>query len=102
MKVINPFSISLAKYPIQELQDSDLVFQDGDFRVFRKYSDYFVHTFKNVVIAERCAINKAIFSALKGELVPKDEAIKYFEFDRPKWAINEAIKNANRFKFLIQ
>jgi len=102
MKLLNPFSIRLEKPSFNNVNESSLVFSDGDFKVYKFSHEWYIHTFKNIVIAERCKINKGIFAALKGELKPTNEADLYFLYERPLSAMNEGIKHAKKLNFSIQ
>lgn len=98
--VLNPFSHSLQKNPLMEIA-SEPIFTNGEYKVYRHYDKHFVHTFKNIVIAERCAINKALLSGLKDNIKPIGEASIYHDWERPKWAINEGLKIAKQINFTV-
>ena len=98
-KVLNPFSVSLKKDPFMIL--TDLVHENGDYKIYKHCKEWFVHTFKNIVIAERCAPNKNIITNLKGETRPEGIADIYHQLERPQWAINEGIKQAKKLNFTI-
>lgn len=78
------------------------VYTDGDFRVYRYTEKHFVHTFKNIVVCERGAINKRILSNLKNDVRPMDEGGRYHHYERPKQAMKEGIEAATKLKFIIQ
>ena len=101
IKLLNPFSIRLEKYPIMEVENKP-VYTDGDYRVYKYFKNHFIHTFKNIVISERGAINKRIFTNLQGETVPTDDAQLYYEYERPLEAKQFGLKQAAKLKFVIK
>lgn len=100
-KLLNPFSARLEKQPI-ETNTGKLIYTDGDFKIYKKYSDHYLHTFKNIIIAERGGANKAIFSNIKGETKPTGEAAIYHEYERPLQAMNDGIEYAKKLNFQIK
>ena len=98
--LLNPFSHSLGKNPLFEV-NSKPVFIDGDYRIYKYFDKHFVHTFKNVVICERCAMNKDVLTALKNNIKPIGEASIYHDFERPLWAKNEGLKIAQQINFTV-
>lgn len=99
--LLNPFSLRLKKSPFMEV-GTEPIFKNSDFRIYRYCDKWFIHTFKNIVIAERCAPNKTIFTNLKGETKPTEESAIYHEFERPQAAMMEGIEAAKKMKFNIQ
>jgi len=98
--LLNPFSHSLGKNPFFEIA-AEPVFIDGDYKIYKLYEKHYVHTFKNIVIAERCAINKGLLKALKDNIKPVVESAIYHDFERPLWAKNEGLRIAKNLKFTI-
>jgi hypothetical protein len=98
--LLNPFSHSLHKNPLMEVP-SKPVFTDGEYKIYKLYDKHFVHTFKNIVICERGAINKDLISGLKNNIKPIGEASIYHDFERPQWAINEGLKIAKQINFTV-
>jgi len=71
------FSVQLKRTnPFMEVS-GDPVYTNGDFRIYRYYKDHFVHTFKNIVICERCAPNTGIIENLLTDNKPAGEAAIY-------------------------
>ncbi len=99
-KLINPFSISLKKYPFMEIW-VDPIYVNGDYRIYKETSDHYIHTFKNIVIAQRCAPNKALIDNLVMDIKPTKEADLYHDYKRPKAAILDGIKAAKKLHFDI-
>ena len=98
--LLNPFSHSLGKNPTFEVH-SEPVFINGDYKVYKLYERHFVHTFKNIVIAERGAINKDLLNGLKNNIKPIGKASIYHDFERPLWAKNEGLKIAKQINFTV-
>lgn len=98
--LLNPFSHSLGKNPLMEINDNPF-FTDGDYKIYRLYNDYFVHTFKNIVIAERCGANKNLLANLKNNIKPTGNASIYHDFERPLWAKNTGLKISKQLNFSI-
>lgn len=98
--VLNPFSISLKKDPFMNVDT--LVYEEGDFKIYHYSKDHFIHTFKNIVIAERVKPNKTIFTNIKGETQPAGISDIYHQLERPEWAKDEGIKEAKRLNFQIK
>ncbi len=99
--LLNPFSLRLEKPPFMEIQSAP-IYTDGDFKIYKYSPNRFVHTFKNIVIAERTAPNKTIFSNLKGETKPTGEADIFHQYERPLEAKNYGIEAAKKLNFNIQ
>ena len=99
--LINPFSINLKKHPFLEVR-TEPIFENGDFKIYRYCENHFLHTFKNIVIAERCAPNKTIFTNIKGDTMPTDEADIYHQLERPRQAITEGTEAAKKLKFEVK
>ena len=99
--LLNPFSVSLKKPPFMELQ-SEPIFTNGDFKIYKYCDRYFIHTFKNIVICERCAPNKDVFKYMTGEANPEGIAATYHDFERPNWAKESGIQAAKELNFIIQ
>ena len=99
--LLNPFSVRLEKPPFMKL-DSAPIYTNGDFNIYRYSDKWYVHTFKNIVIAERCAPNKELFTNLTGDTKPTGEAAIYHDLERPKQANEDGIKAAKKLNFKIQ
>ena len=99
--LLNPYSIRLEKHPLMNV-DGKPVHVHGDFRVYKYCKKWFIHTFKNIVIAERCAVNKELLTNLTGETKPTGEASIYHDYERPMAAMREGIEAANKLHFSIQ
>jgi len=103
IKLLNPFSISLEKNPFMEISSTP-VYSLGDFRVYKYSKDHYVHTFKNIVIAERVGINKEMISNLHTDTRPPEasEARMYFDYERSKETMLEGIEHAKKLNFTIK
>jgi len=100
IKVLNPFSPSLKKDPLMYVGDSP-IYVDGDFKAYQNFTNSVVHTFKNIVIAERVKLNKELISNVKNDIKPKGEANLYFDYERPKWAMQEGLRIAKEINFTV-
>lgn len=98
--LLNPFSVNLDKYPFMQVNKEPMYIK-GDYKIYKLYDKYFVHTFKNIVIAERCGANKNLIENLINGTEPTNESDKYFEYERLKWAISKGIESANKLNFKI-
>jgi hypothetical protein len=78
------------------------VYQNGDWKIYKYTSNHYVHTFKNIVIGERCAANKDLINNLKADIKPTGEAALYHDYERPKEAISEGIEAAQKLNFKIK
>ena len=99
--LLNPYSIRLEKHPLMNVYGNP-VHVHGDFRVYKYCEKWFIHTFKNIVLAERCAVNKELLTTLTGETKPTGEASIYNDYERPMAATKEGIKAAKKLHFFIQ
>jgi hypothetical protein len=97
--LINPFSVSLKKYPFMDACDP--VYVNGDYRIYKHTSDHYIHTFKNIVIAQRCGANKTLINNLVSDIKPTKEADLYHDYERPKQAILDGINAAKKLNFQI-
>jgi hypothetical protein len=99
--LINPFSVSLDKYPFMEVA-TEPVYKNGDYKIYKAWNEHFIHTFKNIVIAQRCAANKDLINNLVTDKKPTGEAALYHDYERPKAAIKEGIEAAKTLNFQIK
>lgn len=100
MQLLNPFSISLEKPPFMEVK-SNPVFAQGDYKVYKYYDRHYIHTYKNIVIGERCAVNKDLINNLVNDTQPENETQLYFDYQRGKWAKEQGIEAAKKLNFKI-
>lgn len=98
MTLINPFSVALSKPPFMEAK-SNPVYSNGDYRIFKHVDRHYMHTYKNIIIAERSGINKQMIDNLAANIQPIDKI--YHDFERPKEAILEGIAAAEKLDFKI-
>ena len=98
--LLNPFSVSLKKYPFMEV--NKLIYKRGDYSIYKYADKHFVHTFKNIVIGERVAANKELINNLLNDIKPIGEGILYHDYNRPKRAILKGIKAAKKLNFKIK
>ena len=98
--LLNPYSVKLAKDPFMTVR-SKPIYTHGDYRIYSYYPKHFVHTFKNIVIAERCGQNKEIFTNMTGETTPTGEASIYHDLQRPQEALRIGIEAAKKLNFKI-
>ena len=101
MQLLNPFSVSLKKPPFMDI-NTEPVYKNGDYRIYKLYDKHFVHTFKNIVICERGAANKELINNIVNDTKPTGEADYYFLYERPKQAILEGIEAAKNLNFTIK
>lgn len=99
--VLNPFSVSLDKYPFMQIEGKP-VFVNGDYKVYKYSREHYVHTYKNIVFAERCAPNKDMINNLITDHKPQAEVQAYFDYERAKEAIAEGMEAAKKLNFIIQ
>ena len=52
MKIINTFKSKDDQIEYYDLKYAKLVYENGDYRIFKRFHKSFVHTFKNYAIAE--------------------------------------------------
>lgn len=97
--LLNPYSVSLKKPPFMEV--NELVYVNGDYRIYKYTYSHFVHTFKNIVICERGAANKPLIDNLVADIKPTTEAAIYHDYERPKEAIANGIEAAKNLNFQI-
>lgn len=100
-KLLNPFSISLKKPPYMEVNTLPC-YQIGEFRVYKYFKDYYIHTFKNIVISERGGINKELLNNLHSDTMPEGESNSYFNYTRAKEAMLQGIEEAKKLNFTIK
>lgn len=98
--LLNPYSVSLKKHPFMQVNEP--VFTNGDYRIYKYTNQHFVHTYKNIVICERCAANKDLLNDLLADKKPTGESDIYHNYERPKQAILEGVKAAKKLNFKIQ
>lgn len=101
-RLLNPFSISLGKHPYMEILTTLPCYQIGEFKVYKRYNDYYIHTFKNIVIAERCGINKELLKNLHLDTMPEGKSNSYFNYTRAKEAMFRGIEEAKKLNFTIK
>lgn len=98
--LLNPFSVSLYKHPFMEVT-SKPIYEAGEYKIYKAWDKHFIHTFKNIVIAQRCGADKALIDGLVNDIKPTGKAALYHDYERPKGAILQGIEAANKLKFKI-
>lgn len=98
--LLNPFSVSLKKPPFMEVNTSP-IYKNGDYSIYKLWDEHFVHTYKNIVIAQRCGANEVLINNLVSDIKPIGEADLYHDYERPKEAILNGIKAAKNLNFKI-
>ena len=64
--VLNPFSVRLEKNPFMTMR-SKPIFELTDYKIYKYSKEHYVYTYKNIVFAERCGVNKyLIHNIIKG------------------------------------
>lgn len=101
LTVLNPFSVSLQKYPFMEVPKKP-VYSNGDYKIYAYFERHYVHTFKNIVIAERGKANTDMVEGLINDIRPTDEGRLYHDYERPKQALADGLKAAKKLKFKVQ
>lgn len=99
--LLNPFSISLNKPPYMEVNTLPC-YEIGEFKVYKRSNDYYIHTFKNIVIGERCGINKELLNNLHTDTIPEGKSNSYFNYHRAKEAMLQGIEEAKKLNFPIK
>lgn len=99
--LLNPFSFQLKKQPTQTI-NSKAVYSKGEFSVYKYVEKHFIYTFKNIVIAERCGLDKTIVDDLVNDSYTGEPNKKYLNFDRPKETIKIGIDAAKELRFTIE
>ena len=100
--LLNPFSVELKKQPFQEIQ-SEPVYKNGDFLIYKLYEKHFLHTFKNIIFAERCGKNIEMIENIIKNTPPENGTGKiYHEFFRPKETIQNGLRYAKELNFEIR
>lgn len=99
-KLLNPFSVSLKKSPFMEVVTGP-IYTNGDFKIYKYFDGYFIHTFKNIVIGERCGANKEMIDSLATNTKPTGKAKRYFDYERAKAAMIEGLEAAKGLNFKV-
>ena len=97
--VLNPFSVSLKKPPFMQLDN--LIYSNGEYRIYKHTEQHYVYTYKNIVFSERGGANKDFLNAFAADIKPTGEAALYHDYERPKQAIKDGVKAANKLNFKI-
>lgn len=84
-----------------EVNGDSPIYTNGDYRIFRWSNQHYLHTFKNIIIAQRVGANKALINDLVNDIKPTNESDYYHNYDRPKAAIQDGIKAAKKLHFTI-
>lgn len=97
---LNPFSADLGKEPVQQKACS-LVYENGDYRIYRYLPDYHIYCFKNIVIAERVGLDRSIIDGIVNNVQPLAIADKSINYERPLQAKRDGIALAKKLNFSI-
>lgn len=82
--------------------NSKPIYKTGDYMIYKLWDEHFVHTFKNIVIAQRGAANKDLINNLVLDNKPTNEADLYHDYERPKAAISEGMEAAKNLNFKVK
>lgn len=99
--LLNPFSVSLKKHPYMEMREAP-IYANSDYKIYSYSRNHFVHTFKNIVIAERGKADKPLIEGLINDIKPTNESDLYHNYERPKKAILDGIAAAQKLHFEIK
>lgn len=78
------------------------IYEAGEYKIYKFSNNHYVHTFKNIVFAERTGANKQLIENLIKDIKPVGESSLYHDYERPKATISEGIKAAKKLKFKIK
>lgn len=84
------------------MEVDNLVYENGQYKIYRYTANHYVHTFKNIVIAERGKADKELINNLVTDTKPTGEAALFHDYERPKGAILEGMKAAKTLNFKIK
>jgi hypothetical protein len=82
--------------------DEKPLYNNGDYSIYYYNQNHFVHTYKNIVICERGAANKALIDNLVNDIKPTTEAAIYHDYERLKDAIRIGTFAAKKLNFQIK
>lgn len=99
--LLNPFSYELEKHPFKEI-DCEPCYINGEFRIYKLFDKHYLHTFKNIIFAERCGKNTELINNIINDIEPEDKARKYFDFIRGKEAIKSGFEYAKKLNFQVK
>ena len=98
--LLNPFSVMLKKHPFMQVSNKP-IYQNGNYRIYAAWEGHYVHTFKNIVIAQRGAANTNLVDDLASDNKPTNESDLFHNYERPKEAIAVGKKAAKELNFKI-
>ena len=98
--LLNAHSAALEKNPFMEV-GVDPCYSNGDYFIYKWNSNHYLHTFKNIVFAERCAPNKEMINNLVNNTMPENRADQYHQFSWPKETIKFGIEHAKKINFKV-
>ena len=98
--LLNPYSIRLEKDPFMRVEGNP-IHVNGDFRIYKHCAEWYIHTFKNIVIAERTKANKEVLTNVMGTTKPTGEVSVFHDFERPRATMLQGIKEAKKRNFKI-
>lgn len=99
--LLNTFSYQLKKHAMQTI-NSKPIYSNGEYLVYKFCDNHYLYTFKNLIIAERCGLDKTIIDDLSNDIYTGEPSKKYYNFDRPKQTIEIGINAAKELNFIIE
>lgn len=99
-RLLNAHSVKLEKNPFMDIEVKP-VYENGEFAIYKLYDKHYLHTFGNIVFAERCAPNIEMIENIINDNVPAERGDKYHQYAWPKETIAFGIEYAKKINFPI-
>ena len=99
--LFNTFSFQLKK-EAKQIINSNPVYSNGEYSIYKFCDKHYLYTYKNIIIAERCGLDKTMVDELVNDRYTGEHSKKYYNFDRPKQAIEIGINAAKELRFTIE
>ena len=96
MTLLNPFSVELQKPNYTTSINSNPVYQNGDYFIYKYVDKHFFHTYKNIIIAERCGVNMDLIDEMAHNSDSND-----FDINRAKEFKSKGIEAAKKLNFEV-
>lgn len=88
MKVLNTFSSNGIDNYYFDVTESKVVFELGEFKIYKVFDKNYLHTYKNIAVSQLCGANKDLINALYNN----ENTCKPFLYDRAKMFIDRGLK----------
>lgn len=98
MRVLNTFTSNGIDDYYFDVTDSRIVFELGDYKIYKIFDKNFLHTYKNISVSQLCGVNKDLIKSL----YDNEMNCKHFLYERAKMFIDRGLSYLEKEQVLAK